>query len=96
LDARDVLSVPHGSEREREARGVEVALLAEAKRIEAGAGPDRGEKEVEGRRRLAAPALKDRLIGQDAEALVLRLDLNAARKPNFHEQKDVVSAAGRA
>ena len=96
VDARDMLSVPHRRERERQALGVEIALLAEAKRIESGAGPDRGEKEVEGRRGLAAPSLKDRLIGQDAEAVVLRLDLNAAGKPDLHEQKDVAGADGPA
>jgi len=50
-DAGDAFSrgVPLGRDREREALRVEVAPLAETQRLEARAGSDRGEEEIEGR-----------------------------------------------
>ena len=56
-DAGDVLSIPLRCHRQGETRRVEVALLAEAQRVETGAGADRGEKQVEGRRGFAATSL---------------------------------------
>jgi hypothetical protein len=78
------LGIPPGRHRQGQSGRVEVALLAEAEHVEAGARADRREKEIEGRRSRAATALSDRLIGPDPEAFVQRVDLPAAGKFDLH------------
>lgn len=80
--------VPDGLERQGQPLRVEVSLLAEPQGVEAGAGPDRTEEEVEGRRGLARASLRERLVGQDPEPLVQGLDSKASRKGNLHVEED--------
>lgn len=76
--------VPLGIDRQREPLGVQVALLAEAQRVEARARSDRGEKEIERRRGSALTPLEYGLVRADPRPLVERIDAEAPRKMNVH------------
>jgi len=65
---------------EAEAPRSDAPLLAEAQRIEAGAGAEGGQEEVERLRRGAGAAVLAGLVGRDGEPLEPRRDLDTARK----------------
>jgi hypothetical protein len=78
------LGVEVGTHGELRPRGVKAALLHEAKRIDARAGADGGEEQVErGGRRLAAAATSG-LIGLDRELAIVCVDSLAAWEVDLH------------
>jgi hypothetical protein len=81
-DARDALTgfVPPGCELESETLRVEIALPEELERVEAGAGADGREEEVERSRGESRASCLDGMVREDRESLVERFDFEAPRK----------------
>jgi len=81
--------------RKSEPLGVHIALLTESQGIKPRTCPDRGEKEIEGRRSGARPSLSDGLVRANPKTFVMRLDAQTAGKLNVHKSILASGSAAR-
>ena len=93
VDLGDQADVGVELRRHRDARAfrVDPALLHEAEGEDARAGADRGEEQVEGRRRGVVTAAARRLVGLDGEAAVVRVHPLAAGEVDLHLHARILS-----